>query len=325
MTMRGIPDAMRAVAIDRFGGIDELELRTLPVPQPEPGEVLIRLEYAGVGEWDPFEREGGYAAMQGTDPRFPYVLGSEGSGTVAAVGERVTHLREGDRVCAVGFLNPRGGFYAEYAVVDAALVRPVPQGMSMAQAGAMSGVALTALRGLEDTLALRPGETVVVFGASGGVGHMAVQLARRMGARVMAVASGPDGVELATRLGADAAVDGRNEDAGSAVNAFAPSGADTVLLTAGGDAADRVLERLRPGGRAAYPNGIQPEPRVGSGVRIEGYNGGPDADIIERLHRWITSGPLEVHIARTFRLHEAASAHKTLQQHYLGKLVLHIA
>jgi NADPH:quinone reductase len=318
--------AMRAVVMDRFGGPEVLEVRDLPVPEVGPGEVLIRVEAAGVGEWDPFEREGGYAKMFGIEPRFPYILGSEGAGTVAAVGEGVNRFEEGDRVYAAGFLNPKGGFYAEYAAVDAGLVSGAPDRLPTEQAGAMSGAALTALRGLDDVLGMHAGESVAIFGASGGVGHAAVQLAKLMGARVLAVASGADGVGLVERLGADAALDGRAGGAADAVaeaaRRFSPGGLDAALLCAGGEAAEGVLSAVRAGGRAAYPNGVQPEPRGGPGVRVSAYNADPDAGIIGRLDRLIGQGRFEVHVARTFRLEEAQDAHHALEGHYLGKLAL---
>jgi NADPH:quinone reductase len=315
-------NSMQAVAIDRFGGVETLEMRELPVPEVGPGEVLLRVESAGVGEWDPFEREGGYAEMLGIEPDFPYVLGSEGAGVIAAVGDRVSRFEEGDSVYACAFLNPKGGLYAEYAVVDAGLVSHVPAGLTTEQAGVMSGVAITALRGLDDVLALEQGESVMIFGASGGIGHVAVQLAKRMGARVLAVASGSDGVALVERLGADAAVNGRTDDVLAAARKFAPDGLDATLLTAGGEAAEEALRAVRDGGRVAYPYGIRPEPRARSGVRLSGYYGEPDSEIIERLNRLIEAGPFEVHVARTFPLNQAAEAHRALGDHYLGKLAL---
>jgi NADPH:quinone reductase-like Zn-dependent oxidoreductase len=224
---------MRAIALDRFGGIEALALREVSVPPVGRGEILIRIEAAGVGKWDAFEREGGYAEMLDMQPTFPYVLGSEGAGTIAAVGEGVRHVKEGDRVYACGFLNPKGGFYAEYTVVDAGFAAPLPAALTAVQAAVMSGVGITALRGLDDTLALQRGETVMIYGASGGVGHLAVQLAKQMGARIFAVASGADGAALARRLGADVAIDGRSENVLAAARAFAPDGLDAVLLTAG--------------------------------------------------------------------------------------------
>jgi NADPH2:quinone reductase len=313
---------MRAVAMERFGGPEVLKLRDVPVPEVGPGEILIRVQTAGVGEWDPFEREGGYAEMLGIEPQFPYILGSEGAGVVAAVGERVDRFKKGDRVYAAGFLNPKGGFYAEYAAVDAGLVSRVPDRLTIEQAGVMSGVALTALCGLDDTLGLRPGESVAIFGASGGVGHVAVQLAKRMGAWLLGVASGADGVEMVVGLGADAAVDGRADDVSAAARRFAPGGLDAALLAAGGDVAEEVLSAVRRGGRVAYPNGVRPAPRDRSGVHVSGYNGDPDPGIIGRLDRLIESGPFEIHIARMFPLEEAADAHRALGDHYLGKLAL---
>jgi NADPH:quinone reductase-like Zn-dependent oxidoreductase len=146
---------------------------------------------------------------------------------------------------------------------------------------------VTALRGLDDTLGLKGGESLLIFGAGGGVGHLAVQLAKRMGARVLAVASGEDGVALASRLGADAAVDGRKEDVPAAAREFAPDGLDAALLTAGGEPADRALAAVRAGGRVAYPNGVEPEPRPRLGVTVQSYDGTPDSQVIAKLNRLI--------------------------------------
>jgi NADPH:quinone reductase-like Zn-dependent oxidoreductase len=319
---------MRAAAIDRFGG--EIKLQMLPVPEVEPGEVLIRVESAGVGVWDKWEREGAFHELfreaYGVEPSFPYVIGFDGAGTVAAVGESVTRFKEGDRVYADRHINPKGGFYAEYAVVIADKVSHVPGQLTVEQAGAMPVDAITALLGLDDTLGLVEGESVLIFGAGGGLGHLALQLAKRMGARVFAVASGEDGVELAKRLGADRAVDGRKDDVIAAARAFAPDGLDAALLTAGGKAADRTLETLRDGGRVAYPRGVQPVPEARPGVTIKAYVG-DDAtqEDFEKLNRMISSGPFDVHVARAFPLEQAAEAHLALDEHYLGKLALKLS
>src|SRR6266567_9470161 len=236
---RSTGTTMRAAALDRFGGVETIQMKSLPVPELGPDEVLLRVESAGVGVWDPYEREGDFAKMFGQKPRFPYVLGSDGAGTVAAVGEQVHHLKEGDRAYAFALVNPKGGFYAEYAAVKADNVSPIPKRLSVEQAGVMPSDALTALRGLDQILQLKRGESLMVFGAGGGIGHLAVQLAKRMGARVLAVASGEDGVALVKRLGADAVVDGRKDDVAVAARRFAPSGLDAALLTAGGKAAEK--------------------------------------------------------------------------------------
>jgi NADPH:quinone reductase len=325
------PDAsdtatMRAVVIDGFGGPERLHERQVPVPSPSPGrgQVLIGLETAGVGSWDPFEREGGYAEMLGMSPSFPYVLGSEGAGTVAAVGDGVTSRAVGERVFAASFLNPAGGFYAEYVCVDAGLVAPIPAGMSTSQAAVMGGVGMTALRGLRDALDLRSGETLLVHGASGAMGHLAVQLGERLGARVFAVASGDDGVALAARAGAELAIDGRAEQVADGARRFSADGLDAALLTAGGPAADAAMAVVRPGGRAAYPTGVQPEPASIADVDPQAFNGEPDAELLERFIALIGDRPLDVHIAREFRFDQIPAAHRALRDHHLGKLAITI-
>src|SRR5262245_35987999 len=130
-----MPSTMRAAAIDRFGGPEMILLHMLPLPEVESDEVLIRIESAGVAEWDPLEREGGFVQMLGMTPTFPYVLGTDGAGTVAAVGKQVTGFKEGDRVYGAALGNPKGGFYAEYASVKSEYVSHVPDKLSIEQAG----------------------------------------------------------------------------------------------------------------------------------------------------------------------------------------------
>jgi NADPH:quinone reductase len=320
----GASATMRAVVIDSFGGPEQLHERQVPVRSPGRGQVLIRLETAGVGSWDPFEREGGYAEMQGTSPSFPYVLGSEGAGTIAAVGDGVTSRAVGERVFAASFLNPTGGFYAEYVCVDADLVAPIPAGMSTSQAAVMGGVGMTALRGLQDALDVRSGETLHVHGASGAMGHLAVQLGKRLGARILAVASGEDGVALAARAGADLSIDGRAEQVADGARRFSADGLDATLLTAGGPEADAAVATVRPGGRAAYPTGVQPEPASTPGVEPQAFNGEPDAELLERFMALIGDRPLDVHIAREFTFNQIPAAHHALREHHLGKLAIAI-
>lgn len=328
-----IPNTMRAATIDHFGGAEEIHIQELPVPSIGADEILIRVRSAGIGAWDPMEREGKFAQMYGgAPPQFPYVLGSDGAGTVAAVGSGVSGFKPGDGVYAYGFLNPKGGFYAEYTAVKADSAAPLPEKIPLDRAGAMPVDAITALRGLDDTLGLERGESVLVFGASGGVGHLAVQLAKRMGARVLAVASGADGVALAKRLGADVVVDGKADGGGdgsaspsavlAAARAFAPNGIDAALITAGSRALDELLMAMRDGGRVAYPNGVEPAPKARRGVTVRAYDGVADAAALARLNRLIEAGPFEVHIDRTFTLDQAADAQRALDQHHLGKLAL---
>lgn len=218
------PNTMCAAAFDQFGGGEKIKMQVLPVPEIGHGQVLVRVVSAGVGRWDVFEREGMFAAMYPGEPSFPYVLGSEGAGTVVAVGDNVVGVQEGDQVYGlITARSPKGGFYSEYAAVDAEQVWAIPRELTTKQAGAMPIDAGTALRGLRDSLELKNDEALMIFGASGGIGHLAVQLAKRMGARVLAVASGNDGVALAERLGAEAVVEGHTGDVAAAAREFTPT------------------------------------------------------------------------------------------------------
>jgi NADPH:quinone reductase len=317
-------NSMKAVAIDKFGGIEEMSVHTLSLPEVGPDEILVRVESAGVGVWDPWEREGMFAEMMDEKPRFPKILGSDGAGTVVEVGKDVSQFKKGDRVYGYTIFSPQAGFYAEYALVKADNASLLPENLSMETAGAMPVDAMTALRGLDDSLNLKSGEKILIFGASGGIGHLAIQLAKRMGAQVLAVASGEDGVALAKKLGADAVVDGHKDDVVAAAKQFAPEGLDAALLTAGGEAAEKAVSTLKKGGRLAYPHGVEPEPKVREDIKVKQYDGMPDREAIDKLNRLIKSGPFEVHVARTYPLEKAAEAHKALETHYLGKLALKV-
>jgi len=322
-TKKAKEQTMRAVALDRFGGPETLKVQTVPIPEVGANEVLIHVECAGVGAWDPFEREGGFVEVLGREPKFPYVLGTDGAGTVAAVGKKVKELKEGDRVYAAALGNPKGGFYAEYAVVNEDNASLIPGDLKMDQAAVLASDGLTALKGLE-LLDLQPGESVMIFGASGGIGHLAVQVAKRLGARVFAVASGEDGVSFVKRLGADAVVDGRSDKVLDVAREFAPDGIDAALVTAGGEATNRALAAIRADGRIAYPNGVMPEPKAPAGVDIDAYDGEGGREAIERLNELIEAGPFEVHVDRVFPLDQAAAAQAALGEHHLGKIALRV-
>jgi NADPH:quinone reductase-like Zn-dependent oxidoreductase len=312
-----IPDTMKAAAIDRFGGPEVIHMQTLPVPKPGPKQVLIRLDVAGIGVWDPYVREG---ELGGESTRFPLVIGNDGAGTVVATGDEVQRFEPGDRVYA---FTMNGGFYAEYVAVEEDDVAPVPPKMKTEEAGGLGADGITALRGLEDQLELRPGEKLLVFGASGGIGHIAVQLAKRIGASVLAVASGPDGVELVKRLGADAAMDGKRDDMSQAIRNFAPDGIDAALVVANGKNLDEALSFVKKGGRVAYPNGVEP-PTAPEGLKVVAYDGEPGRDAFDRLNRLIGDRDFHVELDRIYELDEAERAHRELGQHHLGKYAFRV-
>ena len=323
-TSQAKAQTMRAVALDEFGGPEALKIQNLPIPEIEANEVLIHVEAAGVGAWDPFEREGRFVEIMGIKPTFPYVLGTDGAGTIAAVGKDVTRFKEGDRVYAAQLANPKGGFYAQYAAINSDNVSLIPGQMSIEQAAVLPTDALTALTGLEKVLGLKSGESLMVYGASGGIGHLALQLGKRVGAKVFAIASGDDGVQLAKKLGADNAVDGHSDDVLEAAKEFAPNGMDAALATAGGERTDEALLAIRKGGRIAYPHGVMSEPVAPDGVEIEAYDGEISRELIDRLNELIESGPFEVQVDRVLSLEEAGEAHKALTEHHLGKIALRV-
>ena len=317
-----LPDTMRAAAIDHFGGPEALKIHELPVPNLDPGEVLIALEAAGVGTWDAEMRAEG---SPGGRTRFPLVLGTDGAGRIAGVGSRVRRLAVGDKVYAYSFANPKGGFYAEYVAVAGQNAAPIPRRLDMLHAGAIPTTGLTALQGIDDALHIKTEESLLILGASGGVGTLAVQFAKLRGARVLASASGEDGMTLVRRLGADIVVDGRREDLTTAARSFAPEGLDALLALAGGEALERCLDALHAAGRFAYPNGVEPEPKKRRGIKTVPYDAVPGVREFERLGRAVEASKLQVPIAAVYSLAEAAKAHERLAQgHVLGKIVLQI-
>lgn len=319
--MQNIPQQMQAMAVDEFGSPDKLTLHTLPVPAVDAGEVLIRIEIAGVGIWDAMEREG---ELVYNEVHFPRVLGGECAGTIAAVGESVKRFAVGDRVYAQAFMNDKGGCYAQYVVVSEQTVAPMPDRLDMLMAGGLPIAGATALRNLE-ALGTIEGTRLMLWGASGGVGHVALQLAKRMGAHVFAIASGADGVELAKQLGADEAIDGRSDDIVQRARAFAPDGFDTALVLVGGDNVQSTLSLVRQGGIIAFPNGVMPEPKAPDGVELNKANGFSDPVLFDQLNQLMSIGEFQVRIAQTFPLEEAAQAQEAMKKHYLGKIVLRVS
>jgi NADPH:quinone reductase-like Zn-dependent oxidoreductase len=276
-----------------------------------------------VGPWDLEIREG--LIPLGKHPRFPLVLGFDGAGVVVTVGPRVRRFKAGDWAYSYNWANPKGGFYAEYVVVPADKAGHVPEPLDLEHAGAMATTGLTALQGIDDHLRVQRGEFVMIHGGSGGVGTLAIQFAKLRRAKVFATASGPDGLKLVREMGADAAIDGRRDDILTAARRFAPDGFDALLALAGGEALEDALAALRPGGRMAYPNGVEPIPKKPRGVRFIAYDGISGVREFERLNAAVTAAKLKVPISARFPLASAARAHEHLAKgHVLGKTVLRI-
>jgi len=313
---------MKAAAIDAFGPPSVLTIHELPVPQIGPNQVLIALYASGVGVWDAEIREGWWPEGQ---PKFPLVLGSDGAGIVAQTGAKVRNFHTGDRVWAYEFINPKGGFYAEYAAVDAKHVGLLPKRLDLLHAGAAAVTGLTAIQGIEVHLRVRAADTVLIFGASGAVGTLAVQFAKSCDARVIGTARSSEAKALVKRLGADKVVDPTSNDAAEQVRAFAPNGIDAVLALAGGDTLQQLLALVHPGGRVAYPNGVEPAPKSPPKVRLIPYDAQVSPRESERLDHAVNAAQLQVPIAAVHTLEEAAQAHARIEKgQILGRIVLQI-
>ncbi|MGX7825834.1 NADPH:quinone reductase [Actinokineospora sp. 24-640] len=212
---------MRAIQVTRFGGEEVLDHTDLPVPDPAAGQVRVRVRAAGVNPADTYIRTGQYAFHT---PALPYTPGFDGAGVVDAVGAGVTSTSPGDRVFVSSLGRPGAtGTYAEYAIAAAEDVQPLPDSLSYAQGAAVGVPCATAWRALFQKAALQPGETVLIHGASGGVGIPATQLARDAGATVIGTAGTPAGAELVRAAGAHHVLDHTSGDYLDTLAALAPT------------------------------------------------------------------------------------------------------
>ena len=318
-----IPETMKAAAVDRFGPPSALTLHDVPVPAPGPNVVLIAIEAAGIGSWDASIRDGSW--RKPGRAHFPLVPGVDGAGIVVAAGARVRRIRRGDRVYAYEFGNPQGGFYAEFAVAQAPHVGRVPKRLGTREAGAVATTGLTALQGI-DALGLRPGQTVLIFGASGAVGTMAVQFAAQRGAHVIATASGARATRLVRSLGAHRVIDARRTESIDQLRKYAPDGLDALLAFAGGDELERCLDFIRSRGRVAYPNGVEPVPTERRTYRVRAFDAEASPRAFEKLNRHLANRKTRVPIAASYPLGRAAQAHRRLErEHTLGRMVFRIS
>jgi NADPH:quinone reductase-like Zn-dependent oxidoreductase len=320
-TKTDIPEQMRAAAMDDYGPPRVVHTETLPVPKLGRDDILVRVSIAGVGTWDPDLVDG---TVKDVDTRFPRVLGSDGVGIVVAVGAGVDRFAVGDRVYGWGFGNRKGGFFAEYAAIPESKLAHVPASISFEQAGALAVAGVTALQGLEQ-LQLDDGAHIVIFGASGGLGHVAIQLAKRLGLRVFAVASHDDGVDLATQLGADRVADGHGKKLLHELRDAAPDGFAGALVFAGGNGWGKELELVADGGPVAWPQGVEPVPDVPDGVHAHAYDGEPSRAVFARLNELVSRRPFHIELSRIYSLDAVADAIRDVKHHHIGKLAIEVS
>jgi NADPH:quinone reductase-like Zn-dependent oxidoreductase len=244
---------------------------------------------------------------------------------VAGRGTNVRRFHEGDRVWAYEFINPKGGFYAEYVAVDAEHVGFVPRRLTLLQAGAATVTGLTAQQGIDVHLRVRAVDKVLVFGASGAVGSLALQFAKRHDAKVIGTARSTEAQALVKKLGADKVIDPTSDNAIEQIRKFAPGGIDAVLALAGGDTLQQLLALVRSGGRVAYPNGVEPEPKAPPKIKLVAYDAEAGQRQFERLAHAVDAARLRVPIAAIHPLEEASEAHERIERgHVVGRIVLQI-
>src|SRR4029453_10938145 len=217
---------MNAIRVHEFGGPEVLRLEEVPTPQPGPGQVLVRVHATGVNPVETYIRAGKYARF----PELPYTPGNDGAGVVELVGSNVSEFKAGDRVYTAGSIS---GTYAEFALCKKEQVHPLPANVSFAQGAAMGTPYATAYRGLIQRAEAKPGETVLLHGASGGVGTAAVQLGRARGLRVFGPAGSDEGLKLAREQGAHEVFDHR-----------APDHFEQIMNATGGHGVDVIVELL---------------------------------------------------------------------------------
>jgi NADPH:quinone reductase-like Zn-dependent oxidoreductase len=308
---------MRAAAIEQFGGPEVLQVMDLPEPQAGPGEVLIAVKGAGMGPWDWKMRGSSEAAG---NPKLPYILGFEGAGVVTATGDGVADLDVGDEVYTYKW---PGGCFAEFVAAPASATGRKPASLTFDEAAAVPVAGLTAHQGVVDELAMKPGETLLITGAAGGVGTFAVQIAAHEAVRVVAQVSA-ENADYVSELGAAEWVDYRDDGwVGAAREKADGNGVDAVLDLVGGQTFAQSMRALRPGGRAAGIAG-QPE-AVPDGVSAHFYVGKAETSRLEALAKLFDAGTLETHIERVLPLEEIhAGLDEVERGHMRGKLVLHV-
>jgi NADPH:quinone reductase-like Zn-dependent oxidoreductase len=306
---------MKAVYIEKHGGPEVLTYGELPDPVAKPGEIVVDINAASVNGADWKVRAGkSYRVSE-----FPYVLGRDFAGVVSAVGEGVRDFKVGDPVFAVCATSQEGA-YAEKIAINAAIVAKKPADISDADAAALALAGLTALVSIEDTIELKPGETILIQGGAGGVAGFAIQLAKHIGARVITTTSAANR-DYVRSLGADEIIDYNAQDFTKVVK-----GCDAVFETVGGDVAQKSFAVLKPGGRAAFiASGAQaPKPDRTDVTALRPPVGRARAPL-ERIAHLFEIGAVRAPDVKLYRLSEAAEAHRVSEgRHFRGKLVFQV-
>ncbi|GAB3275815.1 quinone oxidoreductase family protein [Parahaliea aestuarii] len=325
---------MHAMIIEQTGGPDVFRWAEIATPVPGPGEVLVRIAYAGVNPADWKNREGHLAQYR--PYVFPYIIGFDAAGVVESVGEDVTAFQPGDRVFTPTNHGQGGqGSYAEFALANVERVARIPQGMDYAQAAALPVASLTAWQGLFDRGGLAKGQKALIHGGSGGLGSFAVQFARWAGAEVAATCSTRN-VGYLQELGVGRVIDYRQEDIRQAISAWAPEGLDYLMDAVGVSTLPYGLDLVRPGGTfvsipTLVDDGDIPAAAAAGAEKgvtrvFSTMNDVNCAATLEKIAGLIVSGDVVLPPLTEFAVQDVGEAHRILQQgHNRGKMVLKVA
>ncbi|TGE24207.1 NAD(P)H-quinone oxidoreductase [Hymenobacter aquaticus] len=322
---------VNTIVISRPGGPEVLLLQPQPRPVPAPHQVLVKVRAAGVNRPDVLLRQGKYGGAEDVTGLVP---GLELAGTVEECGAEVIRWHPGDAVCA---LLPAGA-YAEYAVVDARHCLPVPPGWTMTQAASLPETVFTVWHNVFQRGGLQPGETLLVHGGSSGIGITAIQLAKALGAEVLATAGSEEKCRACQELGAARCVNYKAEDF---AEAFRTTGADVILDMIGGDYIPKNLGLLRDDGRLVFINAMRGPTAefnaldvmrrrltiTGSTLRPRSaeFKAALAAEVEKHVWPLLAAGSFRPVIYRTFPLAEAAAAHQLMESsEHIGKIVLEV-
>ena len=327
-----LPATMTAIEIREPGGPEVLVPGTRPLPEPSAGEVLVRVAAAGVNRPDVLQRQGNYAPPPGASD----IPGLEIAGTVVALGPEVSELALGDRVTAL----VTGGGYAEYCAAPVPQCLPIPKGLSAVEAAGMPETFFTVWTNVFDRGRLQAGEAFLVHGGSSGIGTTAIQLAKAFGARVFATAGSAEKCRACEALGAERAVNYREEDFVEAVKAATEgAGVNVILDMVGGDYIQRNISALAPDGRLctiAFLGGSKAEvdflPMMLKRITISGstlrarsveFKGAIARNLKAKVWPLVEAGRVKPVVHATFPLAEAAGAHALMESsNHIGKIAL---
>lgn len=315
---------MKAVLLDAFGGPEKVHFGEIPKPVPLDNEVLIRVAYAGVNPVDWKIREG---YLKNVLPHeFPIIPGWDVAGTVVEVGANVTNLVQGDQVYSY-IRKPlvKWGSYAEYVTFEAKDVIKKPTNISLAQAAALPLVSLTAWQALFDSISLKEGETILIQGGSGGVGSMALQFAKAIGAKVLTTSSAQK-LEYVRRLGASIAIDYKNENVVARVKEYAPEGIDVAFDCVGGEAFQQGISCLKREGRiVSILERLDPEEEKRLHIIARYVFVSPSGPNLQSIKDLIEQKKVIPPHIEEMDLQDAAEAQEKLKAgHVLGKIVLKV-